>query len=77
MNDEKNKLPISPHEALLKVDGWLSLEDLLSLSECEANHRDEFFEELKKEIDEGKIIVLRANSFDSKFVASEKWHPNS
>lgn len=48
MNDEKNKLPISPHEALLKVDGWLSLEDLLSLSGCEANHRDEFFEELKR-----------------------------
>lgn len=76
MSDEKDELQISPHEVLLKVKGWLSLEELLSRSGYDTNHRDIFFDELVKQINERKIVVLRANSFDARFIAAENWDPD-
>ena len=61
------------HDALVDAGGWVSIEELMSISGYDRNSLDEFFKELDAEMDAGKIRPLRAGSVDAKFIAVENF----
>jgi hypothetical protein len=73
MGDEAKGNLKSLHGVLLEARGWLTIEELIRSAGYQFNNLDEFYQELRKEIDLGTIIVVRADSFDAKFIAAEHW----